>query len=376
MDNKWTNEEKAIVNDLLAEHKMYCEISEQLKTYGFDRSPEAVRKMIGRSKNERVGFVDEITSPVVEDTIKLNQKKRTASKETLPIFDEYELVLQQIQEKKQLLLQASNKRFEKLGNPGKANYKVLAISDLHIPFENTDVINHALKNHGDADALVINGDLFDMYSVSKWPKNKSVLLEHEYKLVFDYIKMFAETFKEVHITKGNHDARLQSYFSSHIDPAISFITHPDAIERISLGYNVGPSGHLDKVCDFNNVFYSSGPYAWYTKIGDVIFAHPNNGGKAPMRTGVGVAEYFNEREDFSTVVVGHSHRMGSVFWRNKLVIEQGCCCLPQEYEADAKMQYGMQTFGYAVLYMNNEGKVDFDRSRPVYYGTGSIMHFE
>jgi predicted phosphodiesterase len=369
MDNKWCDKEKSIVFDMLAENKLYKEISAELIALGWDRSPEAVRKMLGRNPVQTA-------SEDIEEKILINQTKRTVSKEALLPLSEFDAVLLQIQEKKQHLLQASNKRFEKLGNPDKANLKILSLSDFHIPFENSDVINHALKNHGDADILVINGDLFDMYSVSKWPKNKSVLLEHEYRLVFDYIKMFSERFKEVHITKGNHDARLQSYFSSHIDPAISFITHPDAIERISLGYNVGPSGHLDKVCDFNNVFYSSGPYSWYTKIGDVIFAHPSNGGKAPMRTGVGVAEYFNEREDFSTVVVGHSHRMGCVFWRNKLVIEQGCCCLPQDYEADAKMQYGMQTFGYATIYMNSEGRVDFDKSRPVYYGTGSIMHFE
>jgi hypothetical protein len=65
--------------------------------------------------------------------------------------------------------------------------------------------------------------------------------------------------------------------------------------------------------------------------------------------------------------------MGAAFWRNKLIIEQGCCCLPMDYESDAKMQYGMQTFGYATIYMNDEGKVDFDRSRPVYYGTGSLI---
>jgi predicted phosphodiesterase len=367
MDNKWTDEERKIVFDSVEQHLLYKEIESRLAEEGYSRSTEAIRKMLQRAPRAAEQPKD------IEEVIKTNQINRSSGMRKFDMVDDFDAVLKQIHEKKELLLEASNKRFSKLGTPDNANFKILALSDLHIPFENVDVINHALANHSDADVLVINGDLFDMYSVSKWPKNKAVLLEHEYRIVFDYIKMFSEKFKEVHITRGNHDARLQSYFSSHVDPAISFMAHPDALDRVALGYNIGPSGHLEKQCDFNNVFYASGPYAWYTKIGDAIFAHPNNGGKVTLSTGVKVAEYFLEREEFSTVVCGHSHRMGAAFWRNKLIIEQGCCCLPMDYESDAKMQYGMQTFGYATIYMNDEGKVDFDRSRPVYYGTGSLI---
>jgi hypothetical protein len=69
----------------------------------------------------------------------------------------------------------------------------------------------------------------------------------------------------------------------------------------------------------------------------------------------------------------NTHKMGSIVFKGKLIIEQGCACIPMDYEADSKMQYGQQSFGYAVIYMNAKGEVDFDKSRPVYYGTATCV---
>jgi len=72
-------------------------------------------------------------------------------------------------------------------------------------------------------------------------------------------------------------------------------------------------------------------------------------------------------------ITQNTHKLGKLIWKNKLLIEQGCCCAPMEYESDAKLRFGQQTFGYAVVYMNEEGKVDFKKTQPIYYGTGAIV---
>jgi len=66
----------------------------------------------------------------------------------------------------------------------------------------------------------------------------------------------------------------------------------------------------------------------------------------------------------------NTHKLGQIIWRDKLLIEQGCCCVPLDYQSDGKMKYLPQAFGYAVIYMDEFGNVDFENTRPVYCGTG------
>ena len=62
--------------------------------------------------------------------------------------------------------------------------------------------------------------------------------------------------------------------------------------------------------------------------------------------------------------------------RNKLIIEQGCCCVPMDYEVSGKSKLTQQSFGYAVIYMDKNGNVDFNTSDTTYYGTGSPIKTE
>jgi hypothetical protein len=42
-----------------------------------------------------------------------------------------------------------------------------------------------------------------------------------------------------------------------------------------------------------------------------------------------------------------------------------------EYEAQGHMNMDSQIFGYAVVYMDSEGNVDFEKTKSIYIGTGS-----
>jgi predicted phosphodiesterase len=353
----WSQKEKEIAIVLYEEKKMYQEISKELKNKGYRRSPEAVRKFIKRT-GER------------SDYVVPNKQGHYIDIKMEPDHSE---ALVEIEKRRKDLFNMVTERYEKVGNPGGRLHKVVSISDLHIPWVNDNVIADMISKHSDAEVLVVNGDILDQYSVSRWPKTKGILLRHEYEIGVDYLKQFSKIFKKVILTRGNHDDRLESYFSNNLDPSVCFLTHPDILERMANGYEFNKHGMLEKINDFSNVYYTGGISAWYAKVGNCIFAHPKGGSKIPMRTAVRVADYFLEKEKYDAIVCSHTHKVGKVIWKGKLLIEQGCACVPMDYEADAKMQYSQQAFGYAVVYMNSKGEVNFNESGPTFYGTATAV---
>jgi predicted phosphodiesterase len=403
--SKWNEEE---INIALAnEKKFHKEISDILKMCGYDRSPSAVRHLLNRLNKDSVsnkhsdlietvngrapfpnyepdnvsfackscGKVD-ATGPCNPPLSWVTTPIPSHSADRMIIDDfgvDYWNALTDIETERERLFNMISKEYAHIGNPKGKLFKVVSISDLHIPFVNDAVVKDMLEKHSDADILVLNGDLLEQYSVSKWPKSKGIVLKHEYQIAVKYIQLFAKHFKRVVLTRGNHDERVAKYFSTNLDPGVSFLTHPDPLERIAKGFDFTPDGTFAQIHKFDNVSYFGGLCGWWAKVGKTIFAHPSGGSGVPMRTGINVANYFFQKEDFDCVVLGHTHKLGSIVYKGKLVIEQGCACIPMDYEADSKMQYGQQSFGYAVIYMNSKGEVDFDKSRPVYYGTATCI---
>jgi predicted phosphodiesterase len=344
----WTKEEIALVQQQVEENALYKEISAVLQKQGYLRSPEAVRCFMKRNAK-------------TQKTPEINRQPEGG----------YEDTIADIEDLKARILDVNTATFEKIGRPKtKATTKVLTISDLHIPFENTEVLKHAIANHSDADILVVNGDLFEHYAVSSWPKQKDIILKWEYQIAIEWMKLFSDTFKEVHLVSGNHEYRLKSYFASNISPSVSFMVDNDMLSRLAKGEDFDEEGNLVPTHNFTNVKYSPGLLSWYTKIGKCIFAHPRSFSIVPMRTAIETANSFLGREDFQAIVLGHTHKLGQLIWRDKLIIEQGCCCVPMDYESDGKAKYLPQAFGYATIYMDEEGNVDFDKTKPVYRGTG------
>lgn len=300
---------------------------------------------------------------------------KLARKSEIPM--KVSLAVAEVAALKEQMMSVSARKYAKVGKPvGEESIKILSLSDLHVPFENYDVIVDALKKHGDADILVVNGDFLEQYAVSKWGKSKTVLLEWEYKVALEWLKLFSSMFEEVHLVRGNHDDRLRKYIDDSVDPMIGFMINNDVLTKLAEGYDFNAEGKLEQKHDFDNVYYQGGLLGWYTKIGECIFAHPSSFSGVPMRTVINAATSFMSNEDFQAIVIGHTHKIGKLIWRDKLLIEQGCCCVPMDYQADGKLKYLPQAFGYAIVYMDEKGNVDFDKSNTVYCGTGYPTKFD
>ena len=324
-----------------------------LKEQGFERSAEAVRKFYMRHRNQGdTPYTYQLDGRVLE-------------------------TLDKIQDMRDQILKTTAKDFVRVGRPVNADTKILCLSDLHIPFENPDIIQHAIDNHGDADILVLNGDLIECYIVSKWPKHRYIPLRWEYEIALEYIKMFSAKFPKVVLVSGNHEYRLKSFFSSQIDPVISFMTDSDILGRLADGYAFDDEGKLTKAYNLDNVYYQGGLLNWYTRIGKTIFAHPRKASGIPMRSVELLDKYMEPREEgYENIVLGHTHKIGSIVRNRKLLIEQGCCCCPLDYEQDGKLAYSPASFGYAVVHQDKKGRVDFNKTHTFYYGSGSIIKLE
>lgn len=262
--------------------------------------------------------------------------------------------------------------------PSSTSRKIVTISDLHPPFHNQAVIQHMLDNHGDADICVLNGDILDADAASKWAKSKEIAFDAEYKIVSEFVWQLANIFPKVIINSGNHDHRVTSKLMASVPHQLASLVKYDALDLIASGYTLDKYGDLVQSREMPNVKYTAGPTSWFCKIGRTIFAHPSNAGGVPMGIAVKAAEYFATRNlRFDCLVIGHSHSQGWVIRDGRLIIEQGCACYPLEYEAGAKLMYRHpSTFGYAVVYQNRNGLVDFNSSGPVFLGSGTMVRDE
>jgi predicted phosphodiesterase len=250
--------------------------------------------------------------------------------------------------------------------------KILSLSDLHFPFFYADAIEHALAAHADADIVVINGDLLEVDMASKYPRQKTILLKYEYKLGLDFLRRLAEEFPRVVVVKGNHEYRLDRYFQSRIEPGMNFIVEGDILWRMCEGYGFDEAGNFEKQYDLSNVSYSRGLTNWFVQIGQCIFCHPWRTSSLSIKSVEIAHQWFSERGfSYQAIMMGHTHRLGKHITAGKLLIEQGCLCVPLEYAARADIRYRPTTFGYGVVILDKHGNVDFNESDAIYYGTGS-----
>jgi predicted phosphodiesterase len=378
----WTDREKKIIYKLkkTKEGITSQQISDILVQLGYPRRTAGAIRGIWRRGKE---IIDELSEDVKDLFGDIQEEPNIFPEENSiepawaqdEISDDYEEAFSRMESLKQDAIKSTAYLYKHVGRPKEeATIKVVSISDMHIPFQHDAVMEDMIAKHSDADILVINGDFLELYSVSSWPKNKSVMLRKEYEQGLKVLKRLSEIFPKIYMTKGNHEDRLQRYFTSNVDPSISFMTDPDILQRLSKGYDFNEEGDLVKKHNFNNVFYRKGHLSWYVQIGRCVFVHPSGGSGVPMRTAIKATDYLLSRTlEFDAVCCAHTHQIGQIIYNNKLLIEQGCACVPLEYESTSKMAYRPQSFGYAVIMMNKKGHVDFDKSGAVFCGTGSVI---
>lgn len=231
------------------------------------------------------------------------------------------------------------------------------LSDVHIPFHSETALGAAVEHmkHVGIDGLVLNGDMADFYSISRFMKDpKHRDFKGEMKACREFVAWIRQEFPKIPIVfkAGNHEERWNHWLFQHA-PEIS--DDP----TMSLGAWLKLRDHgIELVEDKRPIMCGSLPVMHGHEKGGGIFSPVNQARGAFMRL-------------LHTVIEGHGHRTSGhcepdMFGREVFCWSTGCLCdLRPDYARFNKWNWGFATveveadggFGVQNLRINEHGKV-------------------
>ena len=220
-------------------------------------------------------------------------------------------------------------------NNSMVDNRILSISDLHIPFNlPIDIFKPYI---GKVDTLVLNGDIEDCQSCSKFSKKYRIDVDKEMVMTRDFLIELINMIqpKSVIVVKGNHEHRMGRYLSDRLNEDLMSIMPDSPMDLIiNEGFKVrdrinktetwySPVSELFKEKNID-ISYTG---EWWRKVGNTIFAHPLSYSSGMFKTTEKAVEHFLRKDrSFNAVVLGHTHKLGSYIQGNIKMYEQGCCC--------------------------------------------------
>jgi predicted phosphodiesterase len=260
------------------------------------------------------------------------------------------------------LYKNADKQRDKIQNYIEEKYKckamkILYMADLHIPFTDYGLVKHIITEHSDADILVLNGDILDLFNVSTFAKDKTVALKRELQEGRDFLEVVSKIFSEVIITEGNHERRLRRYIQNVIPVDMHFLFPQDVLEVIQQGtvFDLEPLDNVHVVG------------SWWIQLFDTIIGHPDNYSSVSMRTAMQTSEHFKmvKNRPHRAVIIGHTHQAGWLIDRGTLLMETGCLQHDVDYKHGSKFIKTNWTKAHAVIHINDEGNIEFNKSHVI-----------
>ena len=250
--------------------------------------------------------------------------------------------------------------------------RILCLSDLHYPYNIELDFLHEYRHK--TDILLINGDEQDCELLSKYDKTYRCGFDEEIigcrQMLIDIINSVKP--KKVIFNHGNHNLRFINYFKKRIHESL-LIFFPET--NLSFICDNGIRFHNHKSKDKTETFYKplkeifdipiEYTKSFYCKIGKTIFAHP----KACKQGILGTAEkaylYFKQNEeDFSSLVLAHTHQVGIYKYGKCLLYEQGSLCKEPSYSTDGSLMR-LQGQGFIYICQDSDGKLIYDKTKLV-----------
>ena len=266
--------------------------------------------------------------------------------------------------------------FEREHGSRQVAHRILAVSDLHVPFQLPISIFQSYAEN--VDTLVFNGDILDCHSISKFTKKYRINLIDEMIEARQYIISLIDLIKptKVLFTKGNHEHRLLTYLSEKLnedimnlmpDSPLDLIVNDgfknnDRLKRTEIFYPPLTVVYKDQDVD---VEYNGD---WWCMCGNTIFVHPLVYSTSILKTTEKAVQYFTHQSithHFTAIVLGHTHKIGFYKMGNIRMYEQGCCCKIEEMNyADGKLQMPQQK-GFMYIALDSNGDIIENRTQLV-----------
>lgn len=263
-----------------------------------------------------------------------------------------------------------NSNYTKTSLDDEIGTRILHLSDLHYPYNlNLEFLG---KWENKVDVLVLNGDIQDCQSISKYPKKYRIPFVDEMvgcrQMIIDIIELVKP--KKVFINFGNHEERLIRYLTDKVHDDILELMPQTPLDLIVDNgfYKYDHKNHAKVYYEplievFNGdveVIYTNN---WWCKVGKTIFTHPK-----AFKSGIlGTVEkswtyYLQLGEQFDTIVMSHTHKLGFAKYGNRYLYESGCLCKPQGYANDGRMTLP-QSNGYLYLVQDNDGNIIYEKTK-------------
>jgi predicted phosphodiesterase len=175
---------------------------------------------------------------------------------------------------------------------------MLVISDMQIPFHDKQALQAALRfgYDEDIDCILINGDLADFYSISRFNKvAKHRDLEAEVYSVVQFLKGLRKAFPNtpIYLKLGNHELRLETYLNDNASDLAwySKLSLEELFELKTMG--------IETISDKRVM-----------KYGQLYIIHGHEyGGKGAVNVARNLL-----LKAFDNILCGHFHRMDEAYW--------------------------------------------------------------
>jgi len=238
-----------------------------------------------------------------------------------------------------------NKNLEELVNEmNEKTKKVMVISDLHIPHMDINAYN-VMKQYAKfykPNEFIINGDLLDFYTLSKFDKNpeRKVSSFEEIRMARKILQDLRKTMPNTKMVmlEGNHENRLQRFLWGKA-PELEMFPELELKSLLQL---------KEQKIKFISVDsdYWKNDTGHYT-VGNVLIMHGDNrlnGGSLSKYSGYSVKNTMLNglRQN---VIIGHCHRLAKIYhttnYGTLTGMEGGCLC---DLTGTANWQQGFVTF--------------------------------
>ena len=231
-----------------------------------------------------------------------------------------------------------------------ARGRIGVLSDTHVPYHSDIAVRAAVEHLRDAGlaALLLNGDVADFYSISRWQKDPAARdFRGELEAVRQFLAWLRGQFPDIPIIykAGNHEERWTHFIWQHA-PELSSEPLMSLVAWLKLG-DVG----IELVEDQRPVMLGRLPVLHGHELPKGLAAPVNVARGAFLRT-------------LSTVLVGHSHRSSghaeSDMWHNEIFTwSTGCLCdLTPEYARVNRWNHGA-----AIVTVHDDGEFDVENFR-------------
>lgn len=247
---------------------------------------------------------------------------------------------------------------------------ILSISDLHYPFAKP--LDTFKEYAGKIDILQLNGDILDCMQLSRFNKTyrtspmDEIIEGRQY--IIDLIEMIQP--KKVLVNHGNHELRMGTYLAKNLDNELQELMPETAFDYIFLDgfthYNRKTKAKvkyapLCEVFDNIEIEYTG---TWYSQYGNVLFCHPKTFASSPLKTAEKALYWFrNEGFEFKTLIMSHTHRVGSYKIGNSMIYEQGCCCETDKMRYNDGQLVNSQKEGFMIICLDIDGYVIEDKTK-------------